>query len=197
MTERDHTDTHASNGTRTPQVTQSIDWLDSDRLWAPDIVDIVELPSFTMVVKDHRGPIELLPATIQEFVAQRQAWHLHPSISRTFNLNYRRTPDAEGNWHIGVAMEVPNELKAEITAVKMPEGFRLHLFGSGEYARIRVQGGEAGLMFAANWLIEQWLPHSRYDMAEGITLFERVKFPPLVEPTEALVDILVPVEMAI
>jgi len=180
-----------------PQVTQSIDWLDSDRLWAPDIVDIVELPSFTMVVKDHRGPIELLPATIQEFVAQRQAWHLHPNISRTFNLNYSRTPDDQGNWHIGIAVEIPQSLKAEINAAKMPPGFRLHLFGSGEYARVRVQGGEAGLMFAAQWLINQWLPHSGYEMAEGIPLFERVQFPPMVEPEQALVDILVPVEQAI
>ncbi|WP_221796874.1 AraC family transcriptional regulator [Oceanobacter mangrovi] len=181
----------------TPQVTLSADWTDSSRQWSNEVVDVTELPSLSLLVHDHRGPIEQLQQSIRHFVEQRKQLELFPNISRTFSLNYRRAPDADGNWHIGIAAEIPPQRKAAINAGKLAEGFRLHLFGAGEYARLRLQGGEAGLMLAAQWLIEHWLPQSAYEMAEGIVLFERLQFPPFVEPEQALVDILVPVEARI
>ena len=182
---------------RLPVVTHSLDWMDSDRQWSAEVVDITTLPALSLLVIDHRGPVELIRPTIERLIELRQQLGLSPDISRTFNLNYSSHPDEQGNWHIGIAAEVPAAMKAAVHASRLPAGFRLHLFGAGEYARIRVQGGEAGLMFASRWLMTEWVPQSGYEMAEGIPLIERVQFPPMVSPEDALVDILVPIEQAL
>ncbi|WP_369855524.1 GyrI-like domain-containing protein [Candidatus Thalassolituus haligoni] len=175
-------------------ISQSSDWLDPNYIRPDRLVDLLVLPSLSLLVVDHRGPLELMPGTIRQLIGQRRLLHLHPDISRTFNLMYYPAPGVEGDWHIGIAASIPASHKAELYATTLPDGFRLHLLGSGEYARVRIQGGEAGLGVALNWLINDWLPASGYEPGEGICLFERVQFPPFVEPENALVDILVPVE---
>ncbi|MDP2608329.1 MULTISPECIES: GyrI-like domain-containing protein [unclassified Oceanobacter] len=107
---------------------------------------------------------------------------------------YEHAPDIDSNWHIGIGASIPASHKEAVYGAALPDGFRLHLLGSGEYARLRVQGGEAGLRGALSWLLNDWLPTSGYELGEGLCLIERLQFPPFVAPDQTLVDILLPVE---
>ncbi|MDO6683736.1 hypothetical protein Q4551_15705 [Oceanobacter sp. 5_MG-2023] len=67
-------------------VSQSVDWLDAAAIHSHDWVDLLVLPSLSLLVVDHRGSLAQLPDTIQQLIGLRQALRLHPDISRTFNL---------------------------------------------------------------------------------------------------------------
>lgn len=152
-------------------------------------VELVEVPSLSLVVYEHRGSPRNLPGSIATFIEWRRARQLPPSRSRTFNLVYddmETTPPEAFRFDLAVAVEQDYELDRP--------GFVHKQLPGGRCARIRHQGGDAGLGPAVRYLYGPWLAAQGYELRDFPLFFERVRFFPDVPEPMAITDIYLPLK---
>lgn len=159
-------------------------------LWTPADVAILTFPETRIAVMEHRGDPALLGDTIRRFIAWRRRTGLHPSRSATYNLFYADPEQvAPADYRLG--------LGAAVGAGFVPDpadGVAIETIPAGRCARLRVTGPDALLRPAADWLYREWLPASGEELRDFPFFGERVRFFPDVPESEAVIDLLLPLE---
>ena len=150
-------------------------------------VEMVEVPSIVLAVMEHRGDPELLAETIQRFIQWRRQHQLSPQRARTFNLVYHDpSAVAAQDYRFDICCSVAEPLTDPAA------GIVSKTIEAGRCARVRFEGDDQPLVAIIQWLHQQWLPQSGYQLRDFPMFFERVQFAPLVAESEAVSDVYLP-----
>lgn len=155
----------------------------------PDDVTIRIVPTTKVAIMAHRGDPTTLGATIQRFIAWRQAAGLHPRRHPTFNVwrSERRPADpADYSVDLCVGTDAPIAAHgADITASEIP---------GGRCAVLRVTGHTDNLEPAALILYRDWLPASGEELRDFPLYCQRLSFFPEVAEHEAVAELFLPLK---
>lgn len=151
-------------------------------------VNIVNFEATNLAVLAHKGPMNQVYATLQQFVAWRKQYGPKPGKSRTFNIYYD-DPElvAAENYRMDVCAELLSTLK--------PNDFGVVKKAIPDLlcAKLRHHGSWNGLGTSMRDLYSRWLPSSHYVAGPFPMFVERVNLFPEVAESDLVTDIYLPV----
>ncbi len=151
-------------------------------------IDIVNFEAINLAVLEHRGPLNRVHITLQQFVAWRKELGPSPKTSRTFNIYYD-DPEliAAQNYRMDVGAELFSTLKPnDFGVVKKTIPDLL-------CAKLRQFGSWNGLGTSMRHLCADWLPASQYE-ADAFPIFvQRINLYPDVPESDLITDIYLPI----
>lgn len=154
----------------------------------PD-VQIVEFPETLLAVLEHRGAPDLLPSSIQKFIAWRKANKLPPHKSKTFNLVYddpNTTAPEDYRFDLACSVEMPLASAESVMVNKT--------IPAGKCAMVRHTGSDDALGAIVYFLYAEWLEQSDFELRDFPLFFERVSFFPDVPENKTVTDIYLPIQ---
>lgn len=151
-------------------------------------VDIINFPNTSVAALEHHGSPSTIMSSVKEFISWRQANKLPPSKSATYNIFYS---DPEATSADEFQMDICCATEKDITV--NPQGVIKKSILGGLHARIRHQGNEQQLRSAIDYLYQDWVEQSEYEVADKPLFLERIRFYPDVKEHEAITDIYLPV----
>ena len=148
------------------------------------IRDVLPTP---VAIMEHRGEPATLGATIQRFIAWRQAFNLHPKTNPTFNVwRSERRPESLADYSIDLCVGVHPSF--EVTGEQMKAGE----IPGGRCAVLRVVGNADNLEPAALYLYRDWLPASGEEAGDFPLYCRRLSLFPEVPEHEAVAELCLP-----
>lgn len=156
----------------------------------PDFqVEIVEFPETRVAALEHLGSPKKIMATVETFITWRRANNVIPPHSSTYNIFYNdpeATPADEFHMDICCSIEQPIGPNPQQVAPKTIE--------ASTCAKIRYTGIEQGLRTAIDFLYDEWLLQSGYELVDKPLFLERISFFPDVKEHQAVTDIYLPIK---
>ena len=130
-----------------------------DELSAEQVnIEIVELAEIPLIAIEHRGLSQYVPQTVQAMRAFRQAHHLSPKDSRTFNFIYQASSNETEEYYIDIAVSVNVEQKASLASViTASQHFINKQLVEGRYATFLHSGTDEELNKKMKYLYGTWL----------------------------------------
>ncbi len=159
------------------------------KTYTTDDVIIRDVAAIPVAIIEHRGDPDTLPASIQRFIAWRQAAGLHPRTSPTFTVwRSERRPDVPADYSVDLCVGTEKPIAADEGEVKAGE------IPGGRCAVLRVVGNTHNLEPAALYLYRDWLPASGEEARDFPIYCQRMSFPPEVPEHEAVADVFLPLK---
>jgi AraC family transcriptional regulator len=160
------------------------------KTFTPDDVTIRDVPSTPVAILEHRGDPATLGASIQRFIAWRQANGLPPRTNPTFNVwRSERRPASPADYAVDLCVGTDRTTSAAdeqtITYGEIP---------GGRCAVLRVVGHTDNLEPAALYLYRQWLPASGEEVRDFPLYCQRLSFFPEVSEREAVAEVFLPLK---
>lgn len=159
------------------------------RTFTPDDVTIREVVSTPVAIMEHRGDPAMIGATIQSFIAWREATGLTPKTSPTFNIFHsdpHTTPRSEYRMDLCVGTN---------QSVEPDDGLvKAGVIPGGRCAVLRVVGNTDNLEPAALYLYREWLPASGEETRDFPIYCQRLSFFPEVPEHEAVAELFLPLK---
>ncbi|WP_438865048.1 AraC family transcriptional regulator [Neptunicella sp.] len=155
----------------------------------PMSVEIINFPQTRLAVYEHKGPVEKVYQSIQQFIQWRKANKQGPDKTRTYNIFYHDPASvlpADYRMDIGAATDIaiqPN-----------PQQVKAKVIPATRCAYLRHTGSWDLLDNSIRYLYAQWLPNSNEEPGEFPCFVERVNLYPEVPPSELITDIYLPVK---
>lgn len=157
--------------------------------WTTQDVTIRTVPTIPVAIMEHRGDPMTLGATIQRFIAWRQANNLHPSRYPTFNVwRSERRPASPADYSVDLCVGTDHPVAAHGAAIKASE------IPGGRCAVLRVVGHTDNLEPAALTLYRDWLPASGEEVRDFPLYCQRLSFFPEVAEHEAVAELFLPLK---
>lgn len=151
-------------------------------------VSIVDFKALDVAILEHRGSVQTLPLSIQNFIAWRQKNKLSPNNSRTFNIVYDNPKVSAGSENkFGLAVEVLS--KDYVLAEHMQYG----QIPSGRCAYLRHIGPDHSMSTSIEFLFSEWLVATQNTLRDFPLFFERVRFSPEISELDMITDIYLPI----
>ncbi len=150
-------------------------------------VKIVEFKETKVAVLEHRGPPELIPASVQTFIKWRKENKLPPNVSETYNIAYDDP-----------ATTAPEEFRFDLCAAirtdvrKNAYGVLAKVIPGGRCAVLRHVGSDESVAESARYLYATWLPESGEELGDFPCFLHRVSFFPDVPEHAMITDIYLP-----
>ncbi|MCA9515767.1 MAG: AraC family transcriptional regulator [Myxococcales bacterium] len=160
------------------------------KAYRPDDVRVVDLPETPVAMVVHRGDPRGIFASVQRLIAYRKANDLPPARHATYNVLYG-SPDGPrpDEFRMDLCVASPKPVVAN------EQGVLAGTIGGGRYAVLRHVGSDDTLGEAVRWLAVDWVRASGGSRREGANvLVERLTLDPRTPPSEALIDIYVPID---
>lgn len=152
-------------------------------------VTIRDVPRTPVAIMEHRGDPATLGATIQRFIAWRQAHDLHPRTSPTFNVwRSERRPESPADYSVDLCVGVPTSFEVNGERIKAGE------IPGGRRAVLRVVGNTDNLEAAALYLYRDWLPASGEEAGDFPLYCQRLSLFPEVPEHEAVAELFLPLK---
>jgi AraC family transcriptional regulator len=159
------------------------------KTFTKDDVTIREVPSTPVAIMEHRGDPATLAATIQRFIAWRQAFNLHPRNHPTFNVwRSERRPASPADYSVDLCVGVPSSFEVKSEQTKAGE------IPGGRCAVLRVVGNTDNLEPAALFLYRDWLPASGEEARDFPLYCQRLSLFPEVPEHEAVAELFLPLK---
>jgi AraC family transcriptional regulator len=159
------------------------------KTFSADDVTIRDVPPTPVAIMEHRGDPATLGATLQRFIAWRQAAGLHPSTSPTFNVwRSERRPASPAEYSVDLCVGTERPIAANdepITAGVIP---------GGRCAVLRIVGNTDNLEPAALYLYRDWLPASGEEARDFPIYCQRLSLFPEVPEHETVADLFLPLK---
>lgn len=158
----------------------------TEKTYTPE-VSMVDFPETPIAVLAHKGPVETLGHTIQQFIGWRKQHHTRPGKSKTFNIVYDDPAHTE-----------PEQYRFDICAShKGPVadnsyGVIYSTIPKGRCALIRHIGPVDIIEQAIAYLYDEWLNNCNEELRDFSLFFERIAFFPDVPESEVITDIYLP-----
>lgn len=150
-------------------------------------VTIREVVPTPIAIMEHRGEPATLGATIQRFIAWRQALGLHPKTHPTFNVwRSERHPESLADYSVDLCVGVPPSF--EVSGAQMKAGE----IPGGRCVVLRVIGNNDNLEPAALYLYREWLPASGEEAGDFPLYCQRLSLFPEVPEHEAVAELYLP-----
>lgn len=151
-------------------------------VYAPEQVEIVDVPAIAILSLPHDGPPHLLNATLARFIAWRKANGAGPQRTRTFNI-FESGPD--GAPRVTLAC-------SHLPGLIPGDGMRDSEIPAGRCARLQVTGRGDDLDAPANWLYREWLPGSGEQLRDFPLFCERSNFGPGLPESAMVTELYLP-----
>lgn len=152
-----------------------------------DDVTIREVHPTRVAILEHRGDPATLGASIQRFIAWRQAFGLHPNHHPTFNVwRSERRPEVPADYSIDLCVGVAPSF--DVSGERMQAGE----IPGGRCAVLRVVGNTDNLERAALFLYRDWLPASGEEAGDFPLYCQRLSLFPEVAEHEAVAELFLP-----
>ncbi len=150
-------------------------------------VTIIDVPTTSVGVLEHRGEPRSLGASIRKFIEWRKQNQLHPRVSATYNLLYddpTETPPESFRMGLCAATDRPiAENSFGVVGGEIP---------AGRCAVLRHVGSDDTLGDTVRFLYSTWLPASGHEPRDFPLYVQRVRFFPDVPEHEAVTDLFLP-----
>ncbi|MBP1853328.1 AraC family transcriptional regulator [Rhizobium halophytocola] len=157
------------------------------RTFTPDDVVIRDVAPTPVAILQHRGDPALLGATLQRFIAWREAAGLHPDTNPTFNIwRSERRPALPSDYSIDLCVGTEKPIDGaggEVVPGVIP---------GGRCAVLRVVGDTGNLEPAALYLYRDWLPASGEELRDFPIYCQRLSLFPQVPEHAAVAELFLP-----
>lgn len=150
-------------------------------------VKVVEFTETKVAVLEHRGPFELINASVQRFIEWRKQHKLLPKISATYNIIYDDP-----------ATTTPEEFRLDLCAAINAEvqentyGVVAKVIPGGRCAVLRHRGSDDNIGESIRYLYATWLPASGEELRDFPCFLQRVNLFPDVPEHAMITDIYLP-----
>lgn len=165
----------------------------------PGDVAIRHVPPTPVAILEHRGDSATLGASIQRFIAWRQAHGLPPRTHPTFNVwRSERRPASPADYAVDLCVGTAGRALAPLLLLQQPllptagEQMKPGEIPGGRCAVLRVVGHTDNLEPAALYLYQQWLPASGEEARDFPLYCQRLSFFPEVSEGEAVAEVFLP-----
>lgn len=159
------------------------------KTFTPDDVTIRDVPSTPVAILEHRGDPATLGASIQRFIAWRQANGLPPNTHPTFNVwRSERRPESPADYAVDLCVGTDRATPTAGEQLKYGE------IPGGRCAVLRVVGNTDNLEPAALFLYREWLPSSGEEVRDFPLYCQRLILFPEVSEREAIADVFLPLK---
>lgn len=159
------------------------------KTFTADDVTIRDVDPTPVAIMEHRGDPATLGATIQRFIAWRQACGLHPRSHPTFNVwRSEKRPASPADYSVDLCVGTDTPIDAKGEAVRPGE------IPGGRCAVLRVVGNTDNLEPAALYLYRDWLPESGEETRDFPLYCQRLRFFPEVPEHETVAELFLPLK---
>ena len=151
-------------------------------------VEIVELEDIRLAVMDNSGSYMNISRVFEKFFATVVTHNMMRENKRCFGLYYdnpKTVPEDKLRSKAGMTLEYDQNPIGEM---------KEHIIEGGKYAVILYKGPYADMTSAYDWFFGPWLTESGYEIADKPALEEYINSPKMVEPSELLTKIYMPLK---
>ncbi|MDB5895230.1 MAG: helix-turn-helix protein [Rhodoferax sp.] len=157
------------------------------RTFTPDDVVVRHVAATPVAILGHRGDPALLGASIQRFIAWRQAARLPPRTHPTFNVwRSERQPASPDDYRIDLCVGTDRPIESHGERIEAGE------IPGGRCVVLRVVGHTENTEPAALYLYREWLPASGEALRDFPMYCQRLSFFPEVAAHEAVTEVFLP-----
>ncbi|ACT51720.1 AraC family transcriptional regulator [Methylovorus glucosotrophus] len=153
-------------------------------------VEIVNVETTMIAVKEHRGAPDKLNHSVGDFIAWRKQTGSSPkNSSRTFGIAYDNPDTTEPS---AFRFDIAGEIKTDIAVNE--QGIVVKSIPGGRCARVRHHGSHTRIGESIYPLYREWLPESGEELRDFPLYFHYVNLLPETPEAELITDIYLPLK---